>query len=246
MFRLPRFLPLLAIPLVAVALAGPRAAAAQEAPTPQLNVRGQGIIAVRPDVALVTMGASVRRESAGDAFVRAQQLIAQVNEVLRANGVPESDVQTRQFSLSPEFGRAQPGEPAPIVAWRSTNILSIKIRDFSTIGAIIDQAARVLGNEAQISGIGFTLEDTDGVARRARDLAIADARRRAEQIAAAAGVRLVRILSIFETSAPQSSVQRAAPPPPPPGAAAAASAPAEVSAGELNVQVSVEIVYEIG
>jgi uncharacterized protein YggE len=166
-----------------------------------------------------------------------------VQELLRAQGIAERDIATRQLNLSPEFGRPAEGQAAPLVGWRATNILSVKIRDFARIGAIIDGAARILGNDAQISGIGFVVEDTDAIARRARDAAIADARDRAQQIAAAAGVRLVRILSITETSAPPPTPQAFAAPAPAPVAAARAAP--DVAPGEQNLTVTVEIVYEI-
>ena len=244
MARTFRLLPLLGVALLSIAALAPRQAAAQEDDaTPRLSVRGQGTVGVRPDVAVVTMGAAVRRPSAGEAFVQANTLIAALNQVLRENGIPERDVQTRQFSLSPEFGRQQGDAPAPIVAWRAVNLVSVRMRDFGGIGTVIDEAARVLGNDAQISGISFTVEDTDAIARQARDQAIANARERAAQIAAAAGVRLVRILSITETSAPPPTpVARAAAPAP---AGVAAAQAAEVTPGEQNLSVTVEIVYEI-
>ncbi len=237
-----------ALPLVALAALSPlygasRSAAAQEPEVPRLFVHGQGTVSMRPDLAVVTLGAVVRRDAAGEAYDQANTLIAAVNEVLRAQGIAERDVTTRQFSLSPEFGRPQGDAPAPIVAWRAVNLLSIRLRDFARIGATIDAAARVLGNDAQISGISFTVEDTDAIARQARDQAIANARERAQQLAAAAGVRLVRILSITETSAPPPTpVARLTAPAP---AGVAASQVAEVAPGEQNLIVTVEIVYEI-
>ena len=246
MTRALRLLPWLTLALVAAVMAMPRPAAAQEPETARLFVRGQATISVRPDVAVVTLGAVVRRESAGAAFDQANSLINQVNQLLRAQGVPERDVTTRQLSLTPEFGRPpSEGGPAPLVAWRAVNLLSIKIRDFGTIGQVIDGAARILGNDAQISGITFMVEDTDRFARAARDEAIADARQRAEQMAAAAGVRLVRILSITETSAPPPTPTQFAVTAAAPAAAPVARAAPEVAPGEQNLTVTVEIVYEI-
>lgn len=231
-----------AFTLVAAAL--PSGASAAEIEVPRITVRGQGVVTVRPDLAVLTMGANVRRESAAAAFEQSNLLIAQLNQALREQGIAERDITTRQFDLSPEYGRPPEGGIAPVVAWRSTNILSIKVRDFDRIGAVIDAGARILGNDAQISGISFTVEDTDAVARRARDAAIANARERGDQIATAAGVRIVRILSITETSAP---------PPTPvaflvarPVAAAPQRGGADVAPGEQSIIVTVEIVFEIG
>lgn len=231
-----------ALAVVAGVMMAPRGASAnEEPPVPKLTVRGQGVVSTRPDVAVVTLGAAVRRDSADAAFEQATSLVNQVNQFLRGQGIPERDVTTRQFNLTPEYGRQQGDAPAPLVGWRATNILAVKIRDFSKIGPTIDGAARILGSDAQISGITFTIEDTAAAASQARAQAIAEARTRADEIAAAAGVRIVRILAISETSAP---------PPMPVAFAAAAPAPlaaraVEVAPGEQNVTVTVEIVYEI-
>src|SRR5689334_8159439 len=81
----------------------------------------------RPDLAIVTLGASVRRDNSDAAFTQANALMTQVSQMLRTQGIAERDVSTRQFNLSPEFGRANGDAPAPIVAWRAVNIVAIKI-----------------------------------------------------------------------------------------------------------------------
>ncbi len=236
-------LPAAALAVVAGVIAAPRGASAdEEPPVPKLTVRGQGVVSTRPDVAIITLGAAVRRDSADAAFEQATALVNQLNQFLRGQGIEERDVTTRQFNLTPEYGRQQGDAPAPLVGWRATNVLAVKIRDFSKIGPTIDGGARILGNDAQISGISFTIEDTEAATRQARTQAVANAQQHAQELATAAGVRLVRILSINETSSP----------PPVPVAFSAAAAPAplaaravEIAPGEQNVTVSVEIVYEI-
>jgi uncharacterized protein YggE len=242
-----RFLLSAAVPAVLVMVAGimtsPRAATAAEEPlVPKLTVRGQGVVSTRPDLAVVTLGAAVRRDSADAAFEQATSLINQLNQFLRSQDIPERDVTTSQFSLMPEYGRQQGDAPPPLVGWRATNLLAVKIRDFSKIGPTIDGAARILGGDAQISGISFTIEDTEAATQQARAEAVANAQQHAQELAAAAGVRLVRIIAVTETAAPMPRpVAFAAPAPP--GVAAARAV--EIAPGEQNVTVSVEIVYEI-
>ncbi|MGE3601081.1 MAG: SIMPL domain-containing protein [Dehalococcoidia bacterium] len=241
MIRSLRYVPFVALALVGTLFALPRSVSAQEPEPPQLTVQGQGVVTARPDVAIITMGAVVRRDTAEQAFTDANTAAGSLTQFLRSLGIAERDITTRQFSLSPEFTRGEGDAEPRLVAWRGTNILSVKVRDFSTIGAVIDGAVQILGSDAQISGITFTIENTDAVAGQAREQAVAEARARAEQLAAAAGVRLIRILSITETSAPL----------PRPVAADVAAAPvaravAEVAPGEQTITVSVEVVYEIG
>ncbi len=226
--------------LLAVPTLAPIAPArAQEQPH-GIKVSGQGIVTAKPDIAYLTLGASVRRDSAGAAFDRAESLIAALTETLRGAGVDERDIQTRQFSLGPEFGRSTDNNPPPVVGWRATHTVTVKLRDFGRIGTTIDAAVRALGDEAAIQGISFAIENTDALAGRARALAIDNARAKAEEMAARAGVRLGAVLSIDEISAPAPAPERAVAAP-----AAAPSFAAQISPGELSVSVTVEVVWAI-
>jgi uncharacterized protein YggE len=230
--------------IAAVALWMPRPAAAQEPlEVPSLTVRGQGTVSVRPDVALVTMGASVRRESAQEAFDAANSAVANLTAFLRAQGIAERDIATRQFSLTPEFGRQQGDQPAPLVAWRSVNTVSVKPatspRSAASSTAPCASSAPTPWSPASASP---SRTRTPSPARPAIRRSPTPASGRS--IATAVGVRLVRIISITETSAPPPTpVPLAAPAP---GIAAAPAVRAEVAPGEQTITVTVEIVYEIG
>ena len=187
----------------------------------------------------------MRREAAGDAFNRAEELIAALTESLKADGVAERDIQTRQFNLNPEFGRSTDNSPPPVVGWRAVHLVSVKLRDFAKIGTTIDRAVRALGPDATIQGINFAIEDTNALAAQARDAAIADARQKAEALASRIGVRVGRLVFIQETSAPPPSPVRAFD-----GAGIAAAVPApsqaaSISPGEQSLTVTVECVFEI-
>jgi uncharacterized protein YggE len=243
---------LLLIPAAAaLALAGgftTGRAHAEEQPT-GIRVRGQAAIAAPPDVALLGIGATARRPTAGEAFARVEELVTALTASLKANGVADRDIQTRQFSLGPEYGRSTGDAPPPILGWRATHTLTVKLRDFAAIGKTIDDAVRVLGDEAVLQGIQFAIEDTDALASRARALAIEDARQKAGEIAAGAGVRAGRLLFIQEISSPPPTPTRNAAAP---QTAVAAPAPAggqafsvDISPGELTITVIVEAIYAI-
>lgn len=222
-------------------------ARANDQPT-GIRVRGQGVITARPDVAFLGIGASVRRDTAGAAFDQAESLVAALTDSLKANGVAERDIQTRQFTLSPEFGRSTDNNPPPITGWRAVHTLSVKLRDFSRIGRTIDDGVGALGGEAVLQGISFAIEDTDALAARARATAIANARSKAEETAAAAGVRLGAITAIQEVSSPPPTPVRSAEAPLRAPAAAptgAQSVAAEIAPGELTVSVIVDVIFAI-
>lgn len=232
------------IAIAAAALARP--VRAQEQLT-GIHVQGRSVIAARPDIALITMGANVRRPTAGEAFARSEELVAALTATLRANGVAEADIQTRQFSLSAEYGRPSGDGPAPIVGWRAVHTVAVKVRDFSRIGKTIDDGVGALGGDALLQGISFAIEDTDALAARARASAIADARSKAEEIASRAGVRAGRLIYIRETSSPPPTPDRkeATAVAAPSLAAGQAGFAADISPGELTISVTVEAIFAI-
>ncbi|MBI2760153.1 MAG: SIMPL domain-containing protein [Chloroflexi bacterium] len=224
------------------------AASAQENPT-GIRVRGQGVVTAVPDIAFLTLGASVRAETAGAAFDRTEQRVAALTDLLKSSGVAERDIQTRQFNLNPEFGRGADNNPPPIIGWRATHTISVKLRDFAAIGRTIDSAVRLLENDALVQGISFAVEDTDTLAARARAQAIADARAKAQDMAARAGVTLGRVVYIQEISSPPPSPVRNADAARAPAAAPTggqASFAAEISPGELTINVIVDVIFAIG
>jgi uncharacterized protein YggE len=241
MIRLRFLVPVLVAASV-LGLAGVPAARAQEPPA-HIEVRGQGTVTAKPDVAILGIGASVRRDTATDAFNHAEQLVSALTDALKADGVADKDIQTRQFSLAPEFGRSSDDSPPPVVGWRAVHTLTVKLRDFSTIGKTIDDAVTALGGEALIQGISFSIENTDALASQARQQAIQDAKAKAQELAQAAGVQLGTILAIEETSAPPPTpvAERAAAP-----AVTGALPAAQISPGELTITVTVQVTFAIG
>ncbi|MDE1468384.1 SIMPL domain-containing protein [Aurantiacibacter sp. D1-12] len=140
---------------------------------------------------------------------------------------------------------AAEGEEPRIIGYRASNTITIRQRNLEEYGSLVD--ALVAAGANTVNGPRFTLEDSESVEREARDLAIANARREAEEYAAAAGLRVYRIMMIeqgqtsglssssnaqFGFYEAMSSDAMYAPPPP--------SAP-----GELNVTVSVGILFEL-
>ena len=217
-----------------------------------VRVRGQGVITATPDVAVVNISATTRQETPGEAFNRVASRVAALTEILRANGVAERDIQTQQLALFQEFGPprppapGEPAEPPVFLGWRARQSLSIKLRDFTIVGRLIDTAVATLEDTAELQGIGFQFENNEALIDRARDLAADDAREKAERLATRLGGRLGRLIFAQELSGPLPSAQPFATPTPartatpaPPGVRPAA-APVEVSPGEQTIIVTVE------
>jgi hypothetical protein len=193
-----------------------------------------------PDIAIVTLGVVTDAETASAALAGNSADMAKTIAAIKQAGVADKDIATSGFSVSPIYANppvrddGSQAEPK-LTGYRVSNEVRVTIRDLDKAGGLLDQVVTAGAN--QVTGIGFDNADRSGPADKATLAAIADAKRKAELMATAAGVKLVRILSIGTNEGPQ---------PIPYGAARMDMAKAvPVMAGERAVTANAVIVYEI-
>jgi len=117
-----------------------------------------------------------------------------------------------------------------------TNMVRVRIRDLDRAAVVVDGAIGAGANEMR--GISFGLEDAEDAASRARELAAAQARARAAQLADLHGLSLGQPLRIVEAPAGGREPMMAR-------ASLAAAEGATVSPGELAFRVRLQVVYAI-
>lgn len=230
---------LLAAALVAFASIVP--ASAQDSP-PALSASGAGVENAAPDMAVVTLGVLSRAPTAREALDANNADMEKVIQTVRGQAIADKDISTTGFSISPVYSRPpqprageQPAEPE-IVAYQVSNQVRIVVRDIDKTGAVVDSAVTAGANQA--GSINFDIDDRQALVDKAIATAIADARRKAELMAEAAGVRLVRVLSVNANEGGGGPVVRRE-------AMVAAAPPVPVMGGELSVSANAQISWEI-
>lgn len=237
---MPKTLAALAMTLglaLATALAAAPALAQPEPAT--LTVRGEGRVGVVPDIATIRTGVETDGRTAAEALSANSAAAARMIETLKAGGVEARDIQTGRLNVQPVYQdnrRTEPGQAPKVIGYRVVNEVVVTVRDLDALGGLID---RVVGAGAnRIDAISFGLDDSTGEADEARRRAVADARRRAEVLAEAAGVTLARIRSINEGGGVVRPMQA--------GVMMRAEAmDAPIERGEVEVSANVTIVWEI-
>ena len=201
----------------------------------RITITGEGRADVAPDLASITLGVATQAETAAAALSANAQQLSKVLDRLKAQGIAERDLQTSGLNLGPRQEYAE-GQPPKVVGYDASNMLTVRVRDLSKLGGILDAA---VGDGANtFNGLAFALADPGPALDEARGKAVADARRKAEQIASAAGVKLGRILEVREGGQ--------APEPRPVFARAMAAMEASpIEGGEVSYSVSVTIAWEI-
>ena len=182
--------------VAATLLAAP--ALAQTMPPPAISVTGEATVSVAPDQAQIDGGVTSDARTAREASDANNAAMGKVLLALKGAGIEEKDYQTSRLSLQPQFATpSKASERAQgILSFRASNRVTVKIRDVTKVANVIDVLVSAGANE--IGGIHFTVTQASKVLDEAREKAIADARRKAEIYAKAAGVTLGAPLGISE------------------------------------------------
>lgn len=254
----------LATGLGAAAVASP-ALAQQVSPVPVveaghsvLSISAEGKSTRDPDLAVFSAGVTTQGKSAAEALAENSKAMTQVIASLKRGGIADRDIQTNNLSINPIYsnperdaqlaaqsqGRAYVPLPpeqqiAKIIGYSVSNNVSVRQRKLGDYGKVIDTLVTAGAN--QVNGPAFQLDNSDAALDEARVAAVKTARQRATLYAGAAGLKVVRILSINESGGyyvqPQVAFVKAA-------RDSAAAAP-PVQAGELQLTANVTVLFEL-
>lgn len=217
-----------------LAVAGPAAAAAT------ITVVGEAKRTAPPDMAVLTTGVVSNAKTADEALAANSKSVSDVIAALKAAGIAPNDISTSSFSIQPQQSYPQPPsrEAPKLIGFEVRNSVRITVRDLGKLGALLDKVVQSGANQA--SGLSFALADSERLEGEARAASVKDAIDQAKGVAAAAGLRLTRIMSI------QPEGQSGGPimPVPMMMKADAARMAVPVEAGEIEVRARTVLVYE--
>jgi len=171
------------------------AAVAQEHPnvTAQPNtvyVGADGRFETAPDTALVQFNISAQEETAKAAYDRASRNADQIRQIMRSNGIDPKTAEIGFFAIDPVYDWRT--AKRKLVGYRVNAAVSLKLKDFSKIGPIVQQLADTDVTENQ--SVNYTLDNMDAAKAKAVEDAYQRARANAEAVAKASG-RTVETMS---------------------------------------------------
>lgn len=219
-------------------MVSPMISAAESAPS--ITVVGSGTISGPPDTAEVNAGVVTQAATASQAMSQNSVAMERVLKALAALGIADRDIHTTNVSIVPQRALSQSGRPpsspvpSSVVGYEVTNQVRVRVRDLASLGRLLDTLVSQGANS--LGGIGFSIADPAPLLEQARTRAIADARQKAQVYAAAAGVKLGRVLFIRDA---------AATPPRPMAGRVMAMATTPVAPGEQELEVSVSVTYAL-
>lgn len=206
--------------------------------TRTITVTATGTSEAEPDAARIVSGVSSQADTARAAMDANAQTMDKLIAGLKAAGIEARDLQTSNLSVSPRYDNSPRREGPPVViGYEVSNDVSVLIRDLTKLGNILDEAITLGAN--QMRGLSFEVTKAETLRDAARNDAIANARRRAELYARAAGANVGKVLDIAEgggfSTPPRAAYARSA--------AIMESVPVE--AGSQTLSATVTVTWEL-
>ena len=203
---------------------------------PSIQTSGEAVITAKPDRAQIDIGVTTQADTSQTAASKnATQLETVLAQMRRVLG-PGADIKTISYSLSPNYRYPTGGGEPTITGYTATNIVRVILDDLTQVGKVIDAAASSGANRVQ--SLQFTLKNKEAVEAQALSEAAISARKKAETIATALGLRIVRILSVSESSPVVVPLREVA-------YARAGATSTPIEAGTIEVRASISLTLEI-
>ena len=210
-----------------------------------LTLTAEGRSTRKPDLATFSAGVASTGKTAGEALSANSADMSRVIAALKRAGIADRDIQTSNLSLNPVYapqrqmpdGTIEPAQPS-IIGYQVNNTVNVRQRNLADFGRVIDTLVSAGAN--QVNGPGFEIDNPDAAMDEARAEAMKKARSRADLYARAAGMKVLRILTITESGgySPQPPVMYAR-------MAMDKAESTPMAAGEVSLNASVSVTFEL-
>lgn len=219
-----------------------------------ISVKGEGEVKVKPDIASIQLHVVSKAKDAKSAQEKNAAEMARVMKALKSEfGLDEKDIQTSGFNLNPEYRYEQKSGKQVFLGFTANHSLTAKVRKLETVGPIIDSIPGK-GKEdlaVNLGGVSFDVEDRRALEVKALEVAMQNARARADALAKFSKRGIKDVLRISDSNVQYEPYQlaagnnymmdaaEAAP------AAKAARPATQISTGEIEVSATVSADFEL-
>lgn len=229
--------------------------------TNTVSFSGEGRIFAKPDIAVVSFSILTEAKTSKEAQDANSEKSKGVVNFLKDQRIDEKDIKTTGYNIYPKYsyprpllrqgfeGQSLPTESYPeyydsnpkITGYQVNQSFEAKVRDLEKVSTILDGLVTAGAN--QVNNLGFKVDNEEKLKDEARELAIKDAKEKANTLKKQIGIRLGKIVNYSEGGyypGPYFLEAKALD-----GRGGDISATPEIPAGENEIVVNVTITYQI-
>ena len=211
------------------------------ATTNTVSFSGEGKITAKPDIAVISASIVTQAVDSKSAQDSNSTKSNAVDSFLKKQGIAEKDIKTSGYNITPQYKYPPYGGQATITGYQVTQSYEIKVRDLTRVSAIL--SGLVTAGANQVNNLGLQIENPDALKSQARQLAIDNAKKKAQELEKQVGIRLGNIVNFSEGNngypVPMYDLKSS-------GIGMGGGGPEPtISTGENDVVVNVTITYQI-
>ena len=203
--------------------------------TPQVNVNGEGSVKIKPDYAVITMGAEIKDLDSAKAKKQNDEIIAKMIQVIKKSAIAEKDYQTQRVNL---YKTREYQEKKDYFIASQT--ITITLRSLDNYEKLMADLMAAGANT--INGVEFKSTQTEKVATEIRAKAVLNAKKKAEDYASALNQSIGKALIISDQSMvnnPRVYMMKTA------MADESAGMDQTLAVGEIEISTNVNVVFEL-
>ncbi len=207
------------------------------ATTNTVSFNGEGTVSATPDMAMISASIVTQASDSKTAQEQNSKKSQTVNDFLKKQGIDEKDIKTTGYQIYPQYYYS--GSDQRITGYQVTQSYDIKVRDLAKVSAVLDGLVSAGAN--QVTNMGLQIDNHDKLLAEAREKAIEDAKKKANELKGQVGINLGRIVNFSENGGtypiPMYAYDKAQ--------GMGGGGGPEISIGQNEITVTVTLTYQI-
>ena len=207
-------------------------------------VTGEGKVFVTPDIAKITVGIQENGSSLKSVQDDVNKKSKALTDAIEKLGVDKKDVKTTSYNVYPQYDYLT-STTNRITGYQVSTNYEITVRDFEKVNDILVAATAAGANT--IGNVSFDINEETKKAKlqEARELAVSEAKAKAEGLSKAAGITLGKVINVSENQTTPEIRPLYAPQATDTTSLKAEAPTANVTPGETEISVTVSLAYEV-
>ena len=160
-----------------------------------INVAGEGKVLGKPDIGQIDLSVVTPSKTVEQGQKENTEKMNKITQTMKELGIKENDLKTIGYNIYPRYqylvGKSE------IIGYETSQTLRVKIRQLEKVGQILGQAASLGAN--QIGSLSFIFDEPEKLKTEARQVAVANAKQKADDLAKSLGVKLGKLASFSES-----------------------------------------------
>ena len=159
-----------------------------------ITVTGTGQATAPADLLRLTLSVGHDAADVAAAVAQVAERTDTVKAALQEHGVAAADIATSTVNVYPQYK-----DGMSVAGYRASHQMTVTTKDLTGFGRLLNAAVDAAGNSLGLDQLQFDVADKKPLLDQARDLAFAQAREKAAQLATLTGQDLGSIAAVSET-----------------------------------------------